>query len=57
MRNIGVLTGALGIASVIQTAVTGSFAFLVVIASLLTIVWLVMIGWGLLRSRWAGHQQ
>jgi hypothetical protein len=54
---IGVLTGALGIASVIQTAVTGSFAFLVVIASLLTIVWLVMIGWALLRSRWAADQQ
>jgi hypothetical protein len=54
---IGALTGALGIASVIQTAVTGSFAILVVIASLLTIVWLIMIGWGLLRSGWAGNQQ
>jgi hypothetical protein len=50
---IGVLTGALGIASVVETALTGSFAVLVVLASLLTIVWLVLIGWGLLRSRWA----
>ena len=50
---VGIATGALGIASVVETALTGSFAVLVVLASLLTIVWLVMVGWGLLRSRWA----
>lgn len=50
---LGVVTGVLGIASVVETALTGSFAVLVVLASLLTIVWLVLVGWGLLRSRWA----
>ena len=50
---IGVMTGMLGIASVVETALTGSFSVLVVLASLLTIVWLVLVGWGLLRSRWA----
>jgi hypothetical protein len=54
---IGVLTGALGIASVIETALTGSFAVTVVLASLLTIVWLVLVGWGLLRSLWAVNRQ
>lgn len=55
---VGVLTGALGIASVAETALTGSFSVLVVLASLLTIVWLVTIGVGLLRSRWAvGHDE
>lgn len=50
---VGVATGALGIASVVETMVTGRFPVLVVLASLLTIVWLVLVGWGLLRSWWA----
>ena len=54
---IGVLTGALGIASVVETALTGRFAILVVGASLLTIVWLVLVAWGLLRAQWAVNQQ
>ncbi len=53
---VGVVTGALGIASVVETVLTGSFPVLVVLASLLTIVWLVLVGLGLLRSRWAVDQ-
>ena len=54
---IGVLAGALGIVSVAETALTGSFAVLVVGASVLTIVWLVLVAWGLLRAQWAVNQQ
>ena len=49
---VGVATGTLGIASVAETAMTGSFPVLVVAASLLTIAWLILVGWGLLRSWW-----
>lgn len=45
---VGVATGAFGIASVGETFLTGSFPVLVVVASLLTIVWLVMVGGRLL---------
>ena len=41
---VGVATGALGIASVVETALTGTFPILVVGASLLTIVWLILVG-------------
>lgn len=50
---VGVVTGALGIASVAETMVTGSFPVLVVATSLLTIAWLALVGWGLLRGWWA----
>jgi hypothetical protein len=50
---VGVATGIVSIASVIETMVTGAFPMLVVGASLLTIVWIVMVGRALLRSRWS----
>jgi hypothetical protein len=46
---VGIVTGILGIASVGETYLTGSFPVLVVGASLLTIVWLVLVGRDLLR--------
>jgi hypothetical protein len=46
-----------GGAYVLETAHTGSFAVLVAGASLLTIVWLVLVAWGLLRAQWADNQQ
>lgn len=46
---VGVATGALGIASVVETALSGTFPILVVGASLLTIVWLVLLGRRLLN--------
>lgn len=52
---VGVATGALGIASVGETIVTGSFPALVVAASLLTIVWLVLVGVALVRPGPGGH--
>lgn len=48
---VGIATGALGIASVVESMVTGDFPVLVVLASLLTIVWLVLVGIALLRPR------
>jgi len=50
---VGVTTGVLGIVSVAETMVTGTFPVVVVGASLLTIVWLVLVGRALLRSRWS----
>jgi hypothetical protein len=47
---VGIVTGALGIASVGETMLTGSFPVLVVGASLLTIVWLVLVARGLLLA-------
>ncbi len=41
---VGVVTGVLSVASVVETALTGTFPVLVVGASLLTIVWLVLVG-------------
>ena len=46
---VGVTSEVLGIASVMETAVTGRFPILVVGASLLTIMWLVLVGRGLIR--------
>jgi hypothetical protein len=46
---VGIVTGALGIASVGETFATGSFPVLVVGASLLTIAWLMLVGRDLLR--------
>ncbi len=46
---VGVATGALGIVSVVEAALTGTFPVLVVGASLLTIVWLVLVGRRLLN--------
>ncbi len=47
----GIATGLVGMASVAQTAVTGEVSPLAIAASLLTIVWLVLVGRGLVRSR------
>jgi hypothetical protein len=48
---VGVATGGLGIASVAQTAVTGTISPLAIAASLLTIAWLVLVGRSLLALR------
>ncbi len=47
----GVATGIAGVASVVETAVTGTVSPLAIGASLLTIAWLVLVGRGLLRLR------
>ena len=47
----GVATGIAGVASVVETAVTGLLSPLAIGASLLTIAWLVLVGRGLLRLR------
>jgi hypothetical protein len=47
----GVTTGVVGIASVLETAVTGAVSPLAIAASLLTIAWLVLVGRSLLRLR------
>lgn len=46
---VAIATGVVSLASVIEAVVTGTFPVLVVAASLLTIVWLVMVGRGLMR--------
>lgn len=46
---VGVATGVTGIASVVEAVMTGTFPILVIGASLLTIVWLVLVGGRLLR--------
>jgi hypothetical protein len=46
---VGIATGAMSIASVVESSVTGAFPVLVVGTSLLTIVWFVLTGLGLLR--------
>jgi hypothetical protein len=51
---VGVATGLLSVGSVVETAISGTFPVLVVVTSLLTIVWLVLVGLGLLRGTWAG---
>jgi hypothetical protein len=51
---VGVVTGLLSVGSVVETAISGTFPVLVVVTSLLTIVWLVLVGLGLLRGTWAG---
>jgi len=45
----GLTTGIVSIASVVHVGLTGEFSPLVVAASLLTIVWLIVVGRGLLR--------
>ncbi len=50
---VGVTAGVVGIASVVETTVTRTFPILVVGASLLTIVWLVLVGRNLVQSRWS----
>ena len=47
---VGVIIGALSIASIFETMVTGAFPVLVVGTSLLTIVWLVLVGRDLIRA-------
>jgi len=49
--SVGVATGLVSIASVAETILTGAFPVLVVVASLLTIIWLILTGYGLLRLR------
>lgn len=46
---VGVATGLVSIASVAETILTGEFPVLVVGASLMTIIWLILTGYGLLR--------
>jgi hypothetical protein len=46
----GVATGAVGIASVVHTALTGELSPLAIAATMLTIAWLVLVGRGLLRQ-------
>jgi hypothetical protein len=48
---VGVATGILGVASVVETALTGAVSPLAISGSLLTIAWLVLVGRGLLRLR------
>ena len=46
---VGVATGLVSLASVAETILTGAFPVLVVGASLMTIIWLILTGYGLLR--------
>jgi hypothetical protein len=46
----GIATGSIGIASVVETALSGAVIALAIAASILTIAWLVLVGLGLLRA-------
>jgi len=53
---VGVATGLLGIASTIHVVLSGSFSPLLVVVSLLTILWLIMVGRDLLLTRWSSNR-
>jgi hypothetical protein len=53
---VGVATGLLGIASTIHVVLSGSFSPLLVVVSLLTILWLLMVGRDLLLRRWSSNR-
>jgi hypothetical protein len=46
---VGVATGVLGIASVVETAVTGSISLLAIGTTMLTIAWFILVGRAMLR--------